>query len=393
MLLYALVAESVGNAIDADDQICGVLTPNDKREGKKIQFADDTNAILRDTGSIYALFYIFKRYESGTRARICPHKTRGIAINHQGNFPCDDIPIQWNKPYTKILGVFFTRDLGQSAKLNWERVIGEVEKRTTGLALRYLSLRAKAMLVNTLVLSKAWQVGRIFLPSESTVRRLDALVFPYVWHPSKELISRINMKLPFNRGAVNLLPVQTQCVALQLQDLCKMGDDEGPLWVHFTRLGDWVSGLLKEWKKLRYNSLPKHVIGQKPNHHRDILPYAKEVIPGLSPNSRSAQSIRKALRMTEAAVKARRHIKDLALIEICWKTVSKCTYGLAVPAKHCDRFRLSHNATMPYPPTQTWQDGSTLGEPSTPSALNANRQRTLFTFFFVSLSSTLGGMY
>ena len=362
MLLYALVAESVGNAMDADDQICGVLTPSGKREGKKIQFADDTNAILRDTGSIYALFDLFKRYESGTGARICPHKTRGIAVNHRGNFPCDDIPIQWNKPDTKILGVFFTGDLGQSAKLNWERVIGAVEKRTTGLALRSLSLRAKAMLVNTLVLSKAWHVGRVFLPSESTVRRLDALVFPYVWHPSKELISRINMKLPFEKGGVNLLPVRTQCVALQLQDLCKMGDDEGPLWVHFARywLGDRVSGFLKEWKKLRSNSLPKHVIGQKPNHHREILPYAKDVIPGLGPNSRSAQSIRRALRkgdtLTEAAVKARRHIKDLASIEICWKTVSKCTYGLAVPAKHCDiRLRLSHNAIPTNANMARWQ--------------------------------------
>ena len=363
MLLYALVAESIGNAIEADDQIQGALTPNGKKEVKKIQFADDTNGIVRNTVSIFGLFELFERYESGTGARICVHKTRGIAINHPGEPPCKDIPIQWNRPDTKILGVIFTGDLKRSAELNWEQVIGAVQKRATGLAKRSLSLKAKALMANTLLLSKAWHIGRVFLPDKSTIRRLDALVFPYIWQPNRELIGRINMKLPFEKGGVNLIPVDTQCIALQLQDFLKIGDDAGPSWVHFTRywLGDRVGSLLKEWKKLKSNSLPKHVIGEKPLHHREILPHALEVFPKICPRTSTAQSIRKQIQkkdsLTETAVKARRYIQNLIpTVKICWKSMSKHVYGLAAPAKHCDiRFRITHNAILSNSNMARWQ--------------------------------------
>ena len=62
MLLYAIVAESIGNAIEADDQMQWALTPNGKKEVNKIQFADDTNGIVRNTVSIFGLFELFERY-------------------------------------------------------------------------------------------------------------------------------------------------------------------------------------------------------------------------------------------------------------------------------------------------------------------------------------------
>lgn len=312
MLLYALVSESIGNAIDADDRIQGVQPPNGEREAKKIQFADDTNGIVRNTGSIYALFDLFERYESGTGARICITKTRGIAINHPGDYPCRDIPILWNKADKKVLGVVFTENLKTSSELNWERVIRAAKKRTAGLALRRVSLKAKALIVNTLIFSKAWHIGRIFLPSEATVKKLDAIVFPYIWDSPGELVSRKNMKLPFDRGGVNLLPVRTQCIALQLQDFLKFGDDDAPTWVLFTRywLSDRIAKVLENWKKFRSNSLLKHVVGTKPLHHITLLPYAEGIIPKLRPNCRSSQSIRRRLQkdetLTEAAIKARR---------------------------------------------------------------------------------------
>ena len=165
MLLYTLVAETIGNAIDADSNIRGAQTPGGKGEHKKVQFADDTNGIVRDTPSIYALFDLFQRYEAGTGARLCIHKTRGISINHKGDDPCRDIPILWNKSDTKILGVIFTADLNMAAKLNWDRITKAVASKSKAMSKRVLSLRAKALLANTLVLSKTWHVGRIFMPT------------------------------------------------------------------------------------------------------------------------------------------------------------------------------------------------------------------------------------
>lgn len=206
MLLYTLVAETIGNAIDADSNIRGAQTPGGKGEHKKVQFADDTNAIVRDTPSIYALLDLFQRYEAGTGARLCVHKTRGISINHKGDNPCGDIPILWNQSNTKILGVIFTADLNRASKLNWDRIIKVVDEKSKAMSKRVLSLRAKALLANTLIFSKSWHVGRIFMPTKSIEKRLDASVFPYIWGGTQELISRANLKLQLRKGGINLLP-------------------------------------------------------------------------------------------------------------------------------------------------------------------------------------------
>ena len=113
---------------------------------------------------IYEVISAFNRFETAAGARLRVDKTKGIHLNHpNGNHLCAELSIRWNEIDTKILGVIFTPDNKRSAKLNWDRIISSAEKRMETLSSRKLSMRGKANVVNTMVLSKAWHVGRVFL--------------------------------------------------------------------------------------------------------------------------------------------------------------------------------------------------------------------------------------
>ena len=180
MMLYALVAETIGKAIDNDPNIVGITIPG-TTPVKKVQFADDTNCRLANTYSIYHLIALFQIYEEGTGARIAIHKTRGIAMNHPEGRPlCPDIKIKWNKKDTKILGVIFVPGLDESRNLNWERLCTTIEAKTKSLSQR-LSYKGKTTLINSLILSKAWHVGRVFFPQKRWLSRIKKAVFHHLW--------------------------------------------------------------------------------------------------------------------------------------------------------------------------------------------------------------------
>lgn len=104
----------------------------------------------------------------------------GIHLNHPKNVPLPDIT--WNSGSTKILGVYFTPSLFRSVKLNLDAILSSTESRTTHLSSRNLSLKGRAVVVNSLLLSKAWFVSRVFLPPPSHAKKIERTIFNYLLH-------------------------------------------------------------------------------------------------------------------------------------------------------------------------------------------------------------------
>jgi len=65
-----------------------------------------------------------------------------------------------------VLGIVFSPDQQRNYAVNWEDVIFKAEKTSQMLAKRSLSRRGRALVCNTLVLSKAWHVARVYTPSK-----------------------------------------------------------------------------------------------------------------------------------------------------------------------------------------------------------------------------------
>ncbi len=68
-LLYALVAEPLGLAIKADEEIKGIQIEENTEREPIYQYADDTTLLVEDVQSVMRAMSILKKYCKGSGAR------------------------------------------------------------------------------------------------------------------------------------------------------------------------------------------------------------------------------------------------------------------------------------------------------------------------------------
>ena len=79
VLLYAIIAEILGNQIRSKDRIQGVRLGNSEK--KIMQYADDTEPFATDDESINQIFFQLKCYETATGAKVSVEKPKGLWLS------------------------------------------------------------------------------------------------------------------------------------------------------------------------------------------------------------------------------------------------------------------------------------------------------------------------
>jgi len=235
LLLYILVAEALGLAIKAYPNIQGFKMPGSDPI-PVLQYADDTNLIVQNIQSINAALQIFDTYCKATSSNLVkPEKTKGLAIATSDHLTANTLP-----------------------PIKWNDVISKAEKAANALAKRSLSLRGRALVCNTLVLSKTWHVARIYTPNKNHCARLLAVCAKYIWQNDHEKIARDITQIPIAKGGLNLLPILDQALALQISDVLRIAHKPQPLWAGLTKywLADYMLSMKSEWKNLLRNNAP-----------------------------------------------------------------------------------------------------------------------------------------
>jgi len=81
LLLYCLVVEPLGQAIQRDTSIQGIQIPGSNNKRFKVsQYADDTTLILANDYSITCVFNLINVFERGSGSKLNPKKTEGLWI-------------------------------------------------------------------------------------------------------------------------------------------------------------------------------------------------------------------------------------------------------------------------------------------------------------------------
>ena len=65
-----------------------------------------------------------------------------------------NVEINDSEDVVKILGIYFTKDLRTAGIYNWNRCLTQIQQQTQQLSRRHPTLRGKAILFNSLILSK-----------------------------------------------------------------------------------------------------------------------------------------------------------------------------------------------------------------------------------------------
>ena len=283
-LLYVIVAETLGQAIRCHPDIRGFKIPGCNREVRISQYADDTSLFLFTPDAIVKALETIGLYELATGAKLNVDKTRAMRFGDLSKnkfFIPDFYYLKWvYAEGIKVLGITFFNDYLRTQNFNWEVQIRKLESALQNWKSRHLSLKGRAMIINTMALSKLWYLGAIISPSDSDFKAINSAIFDFLWHGMMCQIKRTICYLPIQKGGLGILNPRRQIRALHLKAFhyirCENLDTFDAQWVYLARY--WIGRRLgnhhDEWKFLSHsNNLPHSQ--HYPHYYHDFV----EVIP------------------------------------------------------------------------------------------------------------------
>ena len=117
-LLYVICAEVLAQNIRNHTGIQGFLLPGAHSYFKIRQYADDSTCFLKDTCSLQNLFYLLRKFERGTGAKLNLSKTEAMWLGAWRSRPDTPLGLSW-VPKMKICGVWFSNGLVNVDPDNW----------------------------------------------------------------------------------------------------------------------------------------------------------------------------------------------------------------------------------------------------------------------------------
>ena len=211
-LLYVLVAETMACKVREDDHIDGFPLPCSNRRIKVSQYADDTTVLVCSDFSLMALFQLFASYERASGARINLSKCSGLLLGPWRSRDPVSMPIQikWSTDSIRVLGSL----IHPGGEQNWGPLLGKLTTLVDAWKPRHLSFRGRALIMNTLGLSKFWYLGSICSIPFNIIRRINHIIFPFLWNKKREWISRSSLTQPTNQGGLGIVDLHRKLSSL-----------------------------------------------------------------------------------------------------------------------------------------------------------------------------------
>ena len=177
------------------------------------------------------------------------------------------------------MGIYFTKDLRTTGIYNWNICLSQIEKQTQQLSRRHLSLRGKAILLNSLILSKITFLSNVFPISTTLQQKIESIIFKHIWQFHKtEPIARKTLFLPKHQGGIGLIHPQYHSLAMRLKHFLKLKEKTNQeTWIILTRY-NLASILYRLDKNFKYMISNNTIKTEKPNinfYYEDIITYLK----------------------------------------------------------------------------------------------------------------------
>ena len=255
-LLYVLCVEVLANLIRRSPEIEGFLLPGARGLQAKVRlYADDTTAVLKDLFSLNKLFDCVSVYERGSGAKLNKSKTEAMWLGAWRSRTDEPLGLTWVKKM-KILGVFFGTIPVEND--NWQPKLNKLEKSLNLWRSRSLSFLGKALLINTLGLSKLMYLARVLLPPAWVLSRINSFIWPFLWGCKIETVARNTLYLSAAQGGIGIINFSVKCLALQVAGMAFTLDSPHDSSFYLCKyfVGRRLSSLRPQWNCLRDNFAP-----------------------------------------------------------------------------------------------------------------------------------------
>ncbi|UYV66605.1 hypothetical protein LAZ67_4002285 [Cordylochernes scorpioides] len=176
-----------------------------------LAYADDIVLLIREDGQLEVVRKIFEDFRRASGIRVNFGKSQGLWCGRWRNRTDSPSAISWNREKINILGTLVTPGMGTSAQDQHLQELLERAIARWSPFVRGLSLAGRAKAANSLVLSAIYYHLQAYLPSETTIGRLQARLARFVWgHDRTSWLPSSILARPITVGGMGLLDVGTQ---------------------------------------------------------------------------------------------------------------------------------------------------------------------------------------
>ncbi|VDI83306.1 Hypothetical predicted protein [Mytilus galloprovincialis] len=195
MTIYALIIEPLASNIRNSKEIKGINLPNRKEKCALFQHADDCSTITTEISDYDHLVKEFKRFGEVSGSKINESKTEILEIGRKkatNNQQIKDLI----KENVKVLGIKFGEN---KMDKNWNPIVETIAKTCKEWENRNIDIYSKVHIINTYMLSKAWFVARVILPTQEISKRINRALYKFIWN-DPELIKRTTLNKKKKKG-------------------------------------------------------------------------------------------------------------------------------------------------------------------------------------------------
>ena len=303
-LLYILSLEPVLNQIRKDSTIYGCPIPGNRNSPPKLSaYADDCKFVVRTDDSVESIIKHYDKYSRFSGSKLNKDKTEVMYLGRWRDKENNPQNIKVVKKMT-IFGIVF--GIGTENE-NWKPVLNTIQKRLFFYYGRRLSLYGKAKLVNTLILTKVWYLATFYPPSKEILKKLEVLIFNFIWNGKTDKVNRATMYLPVKDGGIGLVNIHYKYLSLFLSQMMKVFLNHDASWIHFGHM--YLGLLLRKYDGYVFSNCGHpHRIITKPGFYKEIS-IALNILTRANPDFRINENMTSknfyALLMSSLKTKAR----------------------------------------------------------------------------------------
>ena len=268
MFLYIIYSEPLSCLIRAQLSINGIplpiplkqFSPNTPKNTLQLllsAYADDTTIYIKTgLGSVSGLektFQILQDFEKATGAKFNTQKTSacffGVSPRSlSAGFPKTRFKLNWKdscEEGIKILGITWYNDIDKTCKTNYDTLYDKVHSRLNLLSIRNLSIKGRALVLNTLALSKMWYTATVLPMPKPFAAKMEARMAFFIWKDKGHYLNRYTLNKPLNEGGLNVKNCKLQAIALTAKQInVIITENNNPPWAPFARM--WTQKELKQ---------------------------------------------------------------------------------------------------------------------------------------------------
>ena len=230
-LLYVLCMEAFAHRIRTDPMIEGIPLPGTTEVATVSQYADDTNLFITKVNSVHHILKIVDAYEQASGALLNKENTFGMWLGRWRGRTDQPENIHWSSDHHKFYGISLGTE--QSERLTWNKIVCNLDKRASIYSGRDLSYRGISVVAQVILCTSIWYIGSLLLMPASIRRKIERIIFTFVWTNQHEALKRNTVYNSFDKGDLNITDIKTKLDAFLVKQVIQLINGHEAKWTFF----------------------------------------------------------------------------------------------------------------------------------------------------------------